>query len=73
MPLIMPYTSGACSCNFFGAIETLPLFSTMLNTTLLIVTDSEHVILSAVQPETIAVRLNGQIDDGDDDADTSEE
>ena len=38
-----------------------------------IVTDSEHVILSAVQPETIAVRLNGQIDDGDDDADTSEE
>ena len=38
-----------------------------------IVTDSEHVILSAIQPETIAVRLNGQSDDGDDDAEATEE
>ena len=34
-----------------------------------IVTDSEHVILSAIQPETIAVRLNGQSDDADDEED----
>ena len=38
-----------------------------------IVTDSEHVILSAIQPETIAVRLNGQSDDGDDEAESTEE
>ena len=38
-----------------------------------IVTDSEHVILSAIQPETIAVRLNGQSDDGDDDTEAAEE
>ena len=38
-----------------------------------IVTDSEHVILSSIQPETIAVRLNGQADDGDDEAETAEE
>ena len=28
----------------------------------IIVTDSDHVILSALQPETIATRLNGQND-----------
>ena len=38
-----------------------------------IVTDSEHVILSAIQPETIAVRLNGQSDDEGDDAEETEE
>ena len=38
-----------------------------------IVTDSEHVILSAIQPETIAVRLNGQSDDGDDEVESTEE
>ncbi len=31
-----------------------------------IITDSEHIILSAVKTETIAMRLEG-IDDGDDD------
>ena len=38
-----------------------------------IVTDSEHVILSAIQPETIAVRLNGQSDDEGDDTEAAEE
>ena len=38
-----------------------------------IVTDSEHVILSAIQPETIAVRLNGQSDDDKGDAEVAEE
>ena len=38
-----------------------------------IVTDSEHVILSAIQPETIAVRLNGQSDDDTDDTEAAEE
>ena len=38
-----------------------------------IVTDSEHVILSAIQPETIAVRLNGQSDDDEGDAEVAEE
>lgn len=33
-----------------------------------IITDSEHVILSAVQTETIARRLNGETDDADDDS-----
>ncbi len=37
-----------------------------------IITDSEHVILSAIQPETIATRLNGQTD-SDDDEDIAEE
>lgn len=32
-----------------------------------IITDSEHVILSAIQPETIATRLNGQTDNDEDD------
>lgn len=32
-----------------------------------IITDSEHVILSAIQPETIATRLNGQTDNDDED------
>ena len=32
-----------------------------------IITDSEHVILSAIQPETIATRLNGQTDNVEDD------
>lgn len=32
-----------------------------------IITDSEHVILSAIQPETIATRLNGQTDSDEDD------
>ena len=31
-----------------------------------IITDSEHVLLSAIQAETIANRLDGGIDDGDD-------
>ena len=31
-----------------------------------ILTDSDHVILSALQPETVANRLNGQTDGGDD-------
>ncbi len=30
----------------------------------IILTDSDHVILSALQPETVASRLNGQPDDG---------
>jgi regulator of extracellular matrix RemA (YlzA/DUF370 family) len=33
-----------------------------------IITDSEHVILSAIQAETIANRLDGGADDSDDDA-----
>lgn len=37
-----------------------------------IITDSEHVILSAIQPETIATRLNGQ-NDSDEDEDIAEE
>lgn len=31
-----------------------------------IITDSDHVILSAVQPETVANRLTDKDDDGDD-------
>ena len=31
-----------------------------------IITDSEHVILSAIQAETIAGRLENDVDDGDD-------
>ena len=31
-----------------------------------IVTDSDHVILSALQPETVANRLNGQTDSSED-------
>ncbi|MGN1096080.1 MAG: DUF370 domain-containing protein [Eubacteriales bacterium] len=38
-----------------------------------IVTDSEHVILSAIQPETIAGRLNGQSDDEEEDEKDSAE
>lgn len=34
-----------------------------------IVTDSDHVILSAVQPETVANRLNDRDDSGDDEED----
>ncbi len=30
-----------------------------------IITDSDHVILSAVQPETLSGRLNGKTDSGD--------
>lgn len=30
-----------------------------------IITDSDHVILSAVQPETLSGRLNGKTDAGD--------
>ena len=37
-----------------------------------IITDSEHVILSAIQPETIATRLNGQTDNDEDDDITKE-
>lgn len=31
-----------------------------------LITDSEHVILSAVQPETVANRFSGEVDDNDD-------
>ena len=31
-----------------------------------IITDSDHVILSAVQPETLSGRLNGKSDSGED-------
>lgn len=31
-----------------------------------LITDSEHVILSAVQPETVANRFGGEVDDNDD-------
>ena len=31
-----------------------------------IITDSDHVILSAVQPETVANRLDDEDEDGDD-------
>lgn len=31
-----------------------------------IITDSEHVVLSAIQPETVANRLHGKFDDEDD-------
>ena len=31
-----------------------------------IITDSDHIILSAVQPETLSGRLNGKPDSGDD-------
>ena len=31
-----------------------------------IITDSDHVILSAVQPETVANRLDDEEEDGDD-------
>ncbi len=34
-----------------------------------IITDSDHVILSAVQPETVANRLNDEDDDGEMDED----
>lgn len=30
-----------------------------------IITDSEHVVLSAIQPETVANRLHGKFDDED--------
>ena len=30
-----------------------------------LITDSDHVILSAIQPETVAHRLNGRDDDND--------
>ncbi len=33
-----------------------------------IITDSDHVILSAIQPETISGRSNGNTDDCDDEA-----
>ncbi len=33
-----------------------------------IITDSDHVILSAIQPETLSGRLNGKADNDDDDA-----
>lgn len=33
-----------------------------------IITDSDHVILSAIQPETISGRSNGSADDCDDEA-----
>lgn len=36
-----------------------------------IITDSDHVILSAIQPETLSGRLNGK-SDSDDDEDASE-
>lgn len=38
-----------------------------------IITDSEHVILSAIQTETIANRLNNSVDDSDDVEDEPEE
>ena len=34
-----------------------------------IITDSDHVILSALQPETVANRLNDSYDDEDDEED----
>ena len=37
-----------------------------------IVTDSDHVILSAIQPETIAHRVEDQTDDADEDDDEEE-
>ena len=37
-----------------------------------IITDSDHVILSAVQPETVANRLNDQYDDEDEDEEDEE-
>ena len=30
-----------------------------------VITDSDHVILSAIQPETVANRLDSKLDDGD--------
>ena len=40
----------------------------------MIVTDSDHVILSAVQPETVANRLNDrETDDMDEELDEDEE
>ena len=38
-----------------------------------IVTDSDHVILSAIQPETIAHRVADQTDDEDDEEETLED
>ncbi len=37
-----------------------------------IITDSDHVILSAVQPETLSGRLNGKMDSGDDPAEEND-
>lgn len=37
-----------------------------------IITDSDHVILSAIQPETLSGRLNGKSDSDDSDEDASE-
>jgi hypothetical protein len=38
-----------------------------------IITDSDHVVLSAVQPETVANRLNRELVADDEDDDTEEE
>ena len=38
-----------------------------------IVTDSDHVILSAIQPETISHRVEDQADAGDDEEEEAEE
>lgn len=39
-----------------------------------IITDSDHVILSAIQPETVSNRLNGYAaDDGDEEEDEDDE
>lgn len=38
-----------------------------------LITDSDHVILSAIQPETVAHRLNGRSDDADEELDDDEE
>lgn len=32
-----------------------------------VITDSDHVILSAIQPETVANRLDSKLDEGDED------
>lgn len=37
-----------------------------------LVTDSDHVILSAVQPETVANRLNDRDEDDDEELETDE-
>ncbi len=37
-----------------------------------IITDSEHVVLSAVLPETVAARMTGDAEDDNDDIDEAE-
>ncbi|MBR2742831.1 MAG: DUF370 domain-containing protein [Clostridia bacterium] len=37
-----------------------------------LITDSDHVILSAIQPETVAHRLNGRAEDADEELEDDE-